>query len=341
MRLDIRKDSAIGGDGMNLNSLIKLDLHCHLDGSLNIDSVLENLKSQGKFYEKIELQKKLKVEPDCRSLVEYLQKFDLPLECLQTAEGLRRAAYEIVRDSSLENVKYMEVRFAPLLSVVGELDCKSVIESVVTGLQEGGKQYGVYVSAIVCAMRHHSLEKNLKMLRVAREFLGCGVCALDLAGDESGFPTKLFRDLFVESKRLEVPFTIHSGECGSVDNVREAIELGAKRMGHGIALQKDVNLQNICAAKRIGIEMCPTSNLQTKAVRELESYPLEMFVKAGIPVSINTDNRTVSDTTITKEMELLRDGLRVSEEILVECIRNAIETAFADDSIKHELYKKI
>lgn len=326
---------------MNLERLIKVDLHCHLDGSLNVDSVLECLKAQGKFYERAELEKRLKVEPNCKNLTEYLEKFDLPLQCLQHPEGLKRAAFELIQDAAKENVKYIEVRFAPMLSVSGGMSCKQVIESVVEGLQEGGRQYGVYASAIVCAMRHHSEEQNIEMLRVARAFLGNGVCALDLAGDESGFPTCLFKDLFVEANKLDMPFTIHSGECGSVDNVREAIELGAKRMGHGIALQKSVELQKICAENRIGIEMCPTSNLQTKAVKDLSSYPLEMFVKAGIPVSINTDNRTVSGTTITQELQLVMERLYQSEEVILQCTRNAIETAFADDAVKHELYKMI
>lgn len=326
---------------MNLKNLIKLDLHCHLDGSLNVDSVLECFKEQGIDYEKTELERKLKVQPDCTSLTEYLEKFDLPLQLLQTSAGLRRATFELVRDASKENVKYIEVRFAPMLSVNGRLDCKKVIESVIDGLKEAEKQYGVYASVIVCAMRHHSIEENLKMLRVAREFLGHGVCALDLAGDESGFPTHLFREVFGEARRLDMPFTIHSGECGSVDNVREAIELGAKRMGHGIALQKRIELQMICRNKRIGIEMCPTSNLQTKAVEDLSFYPLEEFVKENIPVSINTDNRTVSGTTITQEIQLVMERLHQPEEVILQCTKNAIETAFADDAMKHELYQEM
>ena len=138
-----------------------------------------------------------------------------------------------------------------------------------------------------------------------------------------------------------MPFTIHSGECGSVDNVREAIELGAKRMGHGIALQKSAELQKVCAERRIGVEMCPTSNLQTKAVDDFDSYPLEMFVNVGIPVSINTDNRTVSGTTITQEMQLVMERLHQPEEVILQCTKNAIETAFADDAVKHELYKSL
>lgn len=326
---------------MDLKQLPKLDLHCHLDGSLNVDSVYEILSRKGNVGAKEDLQRCLAVEPDCTSLTEYLEKFDLPLQCLQTAEGLRRAAFELVRDAAQENVTYIEVRFAPMLSTNGGLNCKKVLESVIEGLQCAGKQYGVYVSAIACAMRHHSLEQNMEMLRLAREFLGAGVCALDLAGDESGFPTYLFRELFAEAKRLEMPFTIHSGECGSVENVREAIELGARRLGHGIALQKSPELQKLCADKKIGIEMCPTSNLQTKAVDSFAEYPMKQFLERGLLVSIHTDNRTVSGTTVTKELELARDVLGLSDDEILQCTKNAIETAFTDDSVKQELYRRI
>lgn len=325
----------------DFKDLIKLDLHCHLDGSLNVDSVYEMLAAQDICYDRAKLETKLKVNPDCTSLTEYLEKFDLPLQCLQTVEGLKRAAHELIRDAAQEDVRYIEVRFAPMLSTNAGLNCKKVLESVVEGLESAGKQYGVYASAIVCAMRHHSFEQNMEMLYMAREFLGNGVCALDLAGDESGFPTHLFRELFLEARRLEMPFTIHSGECGSVENVKEAIELGAKRLGHGIALQKSLELQKLCAEKRIGIEMCPTSNLQTKAIRSFAEYPLGEFVKNGLLVSINTDNRTVSGTSITQEMQIVRDVLGLGGDVILQCTKNAIETAFASDAVKHELYKMI
>lgn len=320
---------------------MKIELHCHLDGSLNIDSVQEMLEEQGIIYEREELREKLEVVPACTSLTEYLEKFELPLRCLQTKEGLRRAAYELVRDVSKDDVRYIEVRFAPMLSTENGLSCREVIASVVEGLKAGEQEYGVFASAIVCAMRHHSLEQNMQMLTEAREFFGKGVCALDLAGDESSFPTSLFRELFVRAKNWGIPFTIHSGECGSVDNIREAIELGAKRLGHGIALEKSPELRKLCKEKGIGIEMCPTSNLQTKAVSSFEKYPLEQFLNEGLLVSIHTDNRTVSGTTMEKEEKLVKEGLQISEEMLLQCTRNAIQTAFASDEIKEELMRRI
>lgn len=321
--------------------LVKIELHCHLDGSMELSDVKEMLKEQNIAYPDQELEEKLKVSPNCTSLTEYLEKFDLPLSCLQTASGLKRAAYSLVKSVSEENVRYIEVRFAPMLSVNDRLDCRTVIESVVEGLQEGGAKYHVYASAIVCAMRHHSLEQNMEMLKVAREFLGNGVCALDLAGDESAFPTKLFRELFLQAKKWEMPFTIHSGECGSLENVKEAIELGAKRLGHGIALQKSREVQELCRKKGIGIEMCPTSNLQTKAVDSYDHYPFGEFMENGLLVSINTDNRTVSDTNMTKEIDLVTEILQKDKEIIKKCMKNAIETAFATEDIKHSLWKML
>ncbi len=306
-----------------------VELHCHLDGSMRVETVLELLKEQGICDTKENLTAQLQVSQDCMSLTEYLQKFALPLRCLQTAHGLKRAAYELVCDAAKEGVKYIEVRFAPMLSTEKGLTCAEVIQAVVEGLRLSEAETGTYARAIVCAMRHHSLEQNLEMLHAAEEFLGRGVCALDLAGDESQFPNNLFTKLFAEARRIGMPFTIHSGECGSVENVRLAIEMGAKRIGHGIALEQSAELRRLCVEKGIGIEMCPTSNLQTKAVDSFEHYPIKQFLAEGLLVSLNTDNRTVSGTTMRQESVLAQKVLGLSDKELAQCMRNAIETAFA------------
>lgn len=320
---------------------MRVELHCHLDGSLNVDFVQRHLSSQGITINRAELEEKLKVKPDCTSLTEYLEKFDLPLQCLQTKEGLEQAAYELVIDAAKDDVAYIEVRFAPMLSTNKGLNCTEVIGSVVRGLKKGERESGTYAFAIVCAMRHHSLEENMEMLKAAKTFVGQGVCALDLAGDESAFPTSLFRELFTQAREWRIPFTIHSGECGSVDNIREAIELGAKRLGHGIALEKSLELRQLCKEKGIGIEMCPTSNLQTKAVDDLKSYPLKQFLEEGLLVSVHTDNRTVSGTTMGQEEVLVKEQLQISDEMWIQCTKNAIQTAFASDEIKQKLMEKL
>ncbi len=321
--------------------MIKVDLHCHLDGSLDIDFVHQTLKNQGVFVHKKDLDEKLKVQEDCSSLTEYLEKFNIPLRCTQTKDDLENAAYWMIRNASKEGVKYIEVRFAPMLHTRNGLTCTEVVESVYKGLSEASKECGVFSSIIVCAMRHHSVEKNLQMLQEIRRFIGNEVCALDLAGDESVYPTKLFRELFVRAKEWNIPFTIHSGECGSVENIKEAIELGAKRIGHGIALQKSPELRKLCREKSVGIEMCPTSNLQTKSVDTLEQYPLKQFLEEGLLVSINTDNRTVSNTTVSEEEKLVQKGLGVSDEMILGCTRNAIATSFATDVVKKQLYEML
>ncbi len=321
--------------------MMKVELHCHLDGSLNARFVDEMLRRQGEVIPLDELEQRLRVRNDCNSLTEYLEKFDLPLLCLQSKEGLERAAYELVRDVAADGVRYIEVRFAPQLSINQGLTCEEVIESVVCGLQRGEREHGVYASAIVCAMRHHTMQQNMEMLMAAKSFVGRGVCALDLAGDESAFPTSLFRELFIQAKEWSIPFTIHSGECGSVENVREAIELGAKRLGHGIALQKSSELRRLCKEKGIGIEMCPTSNVQTKAVESLAEYPLKQFLEEGLLVSVHTDNRTVSKTTMTAEQEVLRNKLGLSDDEILQCTKNAIATAFTSDEIKQKLMEEL
>jgi adenosine deaminase len=324
-----------------LLKLPKIDLHCHLDGSMSLELVSSLLEEQGISLQHNQLQKELQVEENCPNLLEYLQKFDLPLSCIQTEKGLKLATLDLLKNAALENVKYLEVRFAPMSSMEKGLNCSQVIESVLWGIKEGEAQSGIKASVIVCAMRHYSLEMNLNMLRCAREYLGEGICALDLAGDEFAFPTREYKQLFALAKRLDMPFTIHSGECGSVSNVREAIELGAKRLGHGIALKKDNYLISECREKRIGIEMCPTSNFQTKAVQSREEYPLRQFLGEGLLATINTDNRTVSNTTVTKEFLSLWENTGLEEESIIKLLHNSVDISFASDQVKHELLKEM
>jgi len=309
---------------MDIDKMPKIDLHCHLDGSLALEMIRRHTDNNV-------TSEMLYVRENCKSLTQYLKKFNLPLKCLQDKDGLKDGAYTFLKEVAKENMLYVEVRFAPMLSVHDGLSCSEVIEAVLEGLKKGKDECGVQYNVITCAMRHHNLEQNLAMLHAAREYLGNGVCAIDLAGDESEFPTILFRKLFMDAKKLEMPFVIHSGETGSLENVRIAYELGASRIGHGIALIKDSNLMHAYAIKGIGVELCPSSNLQTKAVKSLAEYPLMDFINAGIKVSINTDNRTVSNTTMTKELKIIYNLYNQDDELIYQLLRNAAETAFEKD----------
>ena len=253
----------------------KIELHCHLDGSLPLET-LRNLTG------KPDLPADTLTAPkECKSLSEYLTKFDLPLSVMQTREGLIRTAEDFMNSLSNDGISYVEVRFAPMLHTEQGLSCMEVLEAVIKGLQQGQQKTGIDVGVIVCAMRHHAPETNLFMLKNAMEFYGSGVAALDLAGDEAGYPNEGFGELFQKAGDYQIPFTIHSGECGSLLNVRTAVEYGARRIGHGIALGQSPELMKELAKKGIGIEMCPTSNFQTKAVRTRAEYPLKKFLDAG------------------------------------------------------------
>ena len=238
-----------------------------------------------------------------------------------------------------ENVIYSEIRFAPLLSETEDMNCNKVIEAVLKGLERGKKDFGIEFGLIVCAMRHHSEEMNWRMIRTAREYLGSGVCAADLAGAEAIYPMSEFKNLFQNTYKIGMPFTIHAGECGSAQNIIDSVEAGARRIGHGIAMRGHSDLIKELAEKGIGIEMCPISNLQTKAVAGTEEYPIREFLNGGLKVTVNTDNRTVSDTTMTKELEFIQKTYGIRDDEILCLMKNAADVAFATDSVKDKLYR--
>ena len=216
-----------------------------------------------------------------------------------------------------------------------------MIEALLAGLEKGKRDFGVEYGVITCAMRHHSEEENARMLRTAREYLGHGVCAADLAGAESLYPMSEFMELFKKTKALGMPFTLHAGECGNVQNILDSVEAGAGRIGHGIAMRGHADVQKELQKKGIGIEMCPISNLQTKAVGSTKDYPMREFLNARLKVTVNTDNRTVSNTTLTKELEFIQKTYGITDEEIHLMMRNAVDVAFADDAVKERMLKYV
>ena len=317
-----------------LRALPKVELHCHLDGSLSREFMESRL---GRSVRPEELQ----VSENCTSLVEYLEKFSLPGQCIMDEKGLEEAGYDVLKTMSLENVRYAEIRFAPLLSETSAMNCRAVIEALLKGLERGRADFGTRFGVITCAMRHHSQEDNSRMIKTAREYLGCGVCAADLAGAESAYPMSQFMELFQNARKLDMPFTIHAGECGSVQNVIDSVSAGAGRIGHGIALKGHSRIQRELAERGTGIEMCPISNLQTKAVNSTAEYPIREFLNAGLKVSINTDNRTVSNTSLVKELQFIQTEYGIRDEEILLLMKNAVDTAFASEDEKERLYSEL
>lgn len=316
-----------------LKKLPKIELHCHLDGSLSREFIQERMGRSVS-------EEELSVTPECKSLTEYLEKFHLPGACIKDEAGLEGAGYDILKSMSRENICYAEIRFAPLLSVTERMGTEQVIASLLRGLEKGRKEFAVEYNVITCAMRHHSEEENYQMIKTARQFLGLGVCAADLAGAEAQYPMTEFMELFRKTRKLGMPFTIHAGECGNAQNILDAVEAGAGRIGHGIAMRGNPAIQRQVREAHVGVEMCPTSNLQTKAVKNGSEYPIREFMDAGIRVSVNTDNRTVSATSMTKELELIQERYGITDSDILRLMKSAVETAFADDDLKNRLYRK-
>ena len=323
-----------------IKGMPKIDLHCHLDGSLPLPTAKRILKDLGEEWDEERLFEEMGVPDDCPSLAAYLACFDLPIRCLQTADALEMCARDMAVKAAEENTVYLEARFAPSTQLLGGLSVREAIEAVDRGLKKAERETGIMTGIIVCAMRHLPEETNLAMFRQAREMLGAGVSACDLAGDEASFPMRDFRTLFEEAARLGLPFTIHAGECGSRANIREAIDLGALRIGHGTAASGDPALLELAADRGVGFEQCPTSNVQTKIISDFSGSPVREFMQAGIPVSVGTDNRTVSRVTLTEEFSKLSAFAGLTREEAEKIYFDSVSMAFARDGVKERLFRK-
>lgn len=207
-----------------IKEMAKIILHIHLDGSLRPETACEWLEEQGGNIELEQVEKDLMVNRDCRDLNEYLQKFDLPLKLLQTEEHIERATFELFEDLVNQNVIYAEVRFAPSLHTKQGLEYEKIVEAAIKGMNKAKEKFEIDGNLILCCMRgKNNKEENLKTIKVANEFLGNGVCAIDLAGAEAIFPTLDFEDIFQIAKELKIPFTIHAGEADRTRKYKKSI----------------------------------------------------------------------------------------------------------------------
>lgn len=328
---------------MNLKKMPKIELHCHLDGSVRPETIIE-IANEEKIIlpsKDVEVIKESMIAPlDCPSLDEYLKGFDIPIAVMQSKESLKRVTYELLEDSAKENIKYIEVRFAPLLHKKKGLTTEEVIESVLEGIKLAEKNYDIKGNLILSCLRVMPTDTIYEVIESGRKFLEKGVVAIDLCASE----VEGFCEEFIEpiSKAREYGYrvTIHAGETGFGKNVLDAIEmLGAERIGHGIYINNCEEAYDVVKRKNIVLEMCPTSNVQTKAVQSFESHPIYNFHKDGVIVTINTDNRTVSNTTLTNEYTIVSNKFPMEIEEYKKLFSNSIEAAFTDLETKKKLKK--
>ena len=287
----------------------KTDLHVHLDGSLRLSTILELAHDQGieipgNPQSEEELAKVANIGANHESLDDYLKAFDVTLLALQTEEALYRAAFELGEDAARENVRYMEVRYSPLLHTRKGLTFPVIVEAVAEGLREAKRRYGLMSGQIICGIRHIEPEASLRLAELCVAFKHKGVVGFDLAGAEFGNPPKDYRDAFYLVRNNNVNLTIHAGEAYGPESIHQAIHVcGAHRIGHGTRLREDGDLLNYLNDHRIPLEVCLTSNIQTKAAESFESHPLAFYMSYGLRCTINTDNRLVTNTTMTQEYE--------------------------------------
>lgn len=325
---------------VDLKNMKKIELHLHLDGSLRSKTVLDLLNDDKLTLEEVE--KMLTVSKDCKDLTQYLEKFELPIKVMQSKENLERVAYELVEDLKKENVIYAEIRFAPALHTKNGLSFDEIVNSVLTGINNSMKTGSIKCNLILCCMRGNgNKHENIETVKIAKKYLNKGVCAIDLAGAEAIYKTSEFKYIFDLAKELNIPYTIHTGEVDDKESMESAMEFGTKRFGHGMHAIKYEDLIEKILEKDIVLEICPTSNLHTKAVESIKEHPIYKLYKRGIKVTINTDNRTVSNITLTREYEVLLNSFDLDFEDLKLMNKNAIMSAFLNDEQKQELLKNI
>ena len=315
---------------MDLLKFPKIELHVHLDGSVRPSTVgdILNLNESN-------IEKEMIVNSSCKDLNDYLTKFDLPLKILQTKENIIRVSEELAIDLKKDGIIYAEVRFAPILHTKKGLSCEEVIESVIEGISK----VNIKINLIICLMRNVSDVDNYKVIDAGIKYINNKVVGFDLAGAEALFKTSKFKNLFKYINKHNIPFTIHAGEADGINSIKSAIEFGAKRIGHGVRIMEDNYMINYANEHNITFEVCPTSNIDTKIYKEYREHIIKKMYDNNLNVTINTDNRTVSNITLTEEYNKLINTFNFSLDDIKKMNINAINASFIDNSQK-ELLKK-
>jgi adenosine deaminase len=327
-----------------LRRLPKTDLHVHLDGSLRPSTLIDLALEYDRMLparDEQSLADYMRVD-DARDLVDYLKRFDTTISVMQTAAALDRIAHELVLDAAAENVRYLETRFSPVLNTREGLTMHGAVEAALAGLRRGERETGMRTGVIICALRHMSPETSLSLARVAADFKGRGVVAFDLAGPERGFPPSAHRDAFRFAARANLGVTVHAGEAFGPASIREAIhECRANRIGHGTRLFEDPELMGYVRDFRVPIEICLTSNVQTRVTETFSQHPVRRYFDAGVVTTLNTDNRLMSGTTVTDEYLRAHQHLGFSLQELAAVALMGFESAFLPLKEKKELLNRV
>ncbi|WP_105989145.1 adenosine deaminase [Staphylococcus agnetis] len=323
------------GNKIDLVSIPKVELHCHLDGSVSFEflkrqSALQNITID--FH-------KITVGETCKSLDEYLQSFDEILKVMQTAQSLKESVIDVAKQAARDGVKYIEIRFAPSLHTHKEESIASVLQAVCEGAKEAESACNMTIRILVCGMKHHSEQDNIEILKEikANALLEYYIVGGDLAGGEQDASMSKFSEVLQYANSINLNMTLHTGECGCIKNVHDAVALGAKRIGHGVALFQDKEALYNFKNNDVLLEICPKNNLQTKAINHIHELDLLQLKQYGIPYLINTNNRVVTQTNLIEEYELLLHHDLITIEEIERINLEAVSYTFLNDAQKQLL----
>lgn len=322
-----------------LRALPKAELHQHLDGALRPATAVELATEIGLELTLEEARRRLVAPPQLPSQAALLAYFDLPISLMQTASALRRATCELVQEMADDGVRYAEIRWAPRLHLERGLSVYEVLEAVAQGVADATSVPGSaapLVGLIVTAMRSHPPAANVELARRAAEF-GPPIVGFDLAGPEEAYPAPPHAAAFHAAAEGGLGLTAHAGEVAGPQRIREAIDLGVSRIAHGVTAAEDPAVMELLREREITLDLCPTSNVQAGIVPDLEHHPLARLYRRGVSVTISTDDRTVSDTTLSEELARTAATLALEPHELAEIAVNAFRRGFAPAPLRQPL----
>ena len=318
-----------------------IDLHLHLDGSLSQEDYIY-LSKKYNIPLGDDFPDNIYVPADCPSLEDYLKRFELSGKLLQTKESLEYVTKSLVKRLYNLGYIYAEIRFAPLLHLEKGMSQQDAAEAALKGLEEGLKECpGFDANLILCCMRHSPEEINMETIEVANRLKGTKVVAVDLAGAEALHPSSYYSKIFQKAMEYRLNITIHAGEATGSDEILMALDNGAMRIGHGVHLSLDPETVRIVKEHNTCFEFCPTSNLQTKSLKTYQDVPLRKFMELGIPVTINSDNMTVSNTDVPIELTHMVETFDLPKEEVKHLFLTSIKYAFTDEKNKERIRKLI
>ena len=328
-----------------IHKLPKAELHCHLDGSLRISTILDLAENQGvrlPAHNEKDLEDLLFVRDKVYNLEEYLQRFEITLSVMQTAESLERCTYELIEDSAHENIRYIEIRYSPILHTNNGMTMGESVEAVKCGLERGQKDFGTDSGIIICGIRDISPKISLQLAEVAVAFKDMGVVGFDLAGVEENFPAKKHKDAFYLIQNNNINSPIHAGEAYGPESIHQAIHYcSANRIGHGTRLYEDIDLMNYVNDHRIALEICLSSNLHIGSIETLQDHPFKKYFDENLRVTLNTDNRLMSKTTLTNEYLLAVETFNLTFNDICTLIINGFKSTFLPHNERREMINSV